>query len=138
MGIREDVQTLIAAADDLSKGLQDAISIEQWEGQNGFGEDTFSAPITEVGGLPLMAVVDMTQKARYVEDGKLVNTLATITLLMPVPENGSLAEPRRTEPLDPRDKITLPNGRTAPIQVIQPYLATSQLGWTIVIGWVVR
>jgi hypothetical protein len=90
-------------ADD---GLQGTFIHEAWISQDGAGKYTFASGVERDG------VIDSTPRIHYNEHGDPVIISATITVLEIVPANGA---PGRIEPIDPRDRITLADGTTAPI-----------------------
>jgi hypothetical protein len=113
----------------LTADFQASVTVEPWIGQNGYGDDTWDIPVTH------QALVDRTVKQRYTSSGKLVVTIAKLTFLNLIAENGAAG---RREPIDPRDKITLDDGTTAPIVDIPmfenpatqaPFLVEVTLGW---------
>jgi hypothetical protein len=96
----------IGLADTFTKGVQAAISLEQWTGQSAFGDPTYATAVS------VLAIIDMTRKDKRRADGTLQAVVATLTILVPVADNGATG---RLEPIDPRDRITLPDGTTGPI-----------------------
>lgn len=106
MGLADIIRSGIAIADTVTKGAQVDVTHYPWESQTGFGVITFGAAVTR------KAIVDMTRKQRMTATGTLVNTVATVTFLETVAPNGAAG---RREPIDPRDKIVLPDGTTGPI-----------------------
>jgi len=105
----EIVRSGIVLANGLTKGLQCKVKFEAVTGQGANGR-TYAAPIY------IDAVVDMTTKERVRPDGKILTIAATVTVVGDIPANGTViaGNPRR-EPVDPRDRVTLPNGFTGPI-----------------------
>lgn len=102
---REVLVAGIAVANALTQGVQCDCTLEAWISEDGEGVVTYASPVT------LRAVVDLTRKSRVV-DGQLVTVVATLTVVGDVAPNGASG---RYEPIDPRDRITLPDGRTGPI-----------------------
>ena len=123
----------IQIADNLLKsfGLECDITHRAYTGQNGYGTETYADAVTR------KAVVDYTRKQRLVE-GKLITVVATVTILEAVTANGATTNPPRSEPIDPRDIIVLPDGTTGPIHSVpdsvvnpatgRPFLNTIYLG----------
>lgn len=100
----------IATADGLTKGVQGVITLEQCTGQDGKGKRTYAT------GIPVHAVIDLTRKQRTTGAGLVITVIAALTIMETVPANGTaIATQPRQEPIDPRDRITLPDGRTGPI-----------------------
>lgn len=99
------VRNGVAVANTLTETVQATCQLEQWTGQDGKGKATYATAV------PFNAVVDYTRKQRFL-DGRQVNVVATLTVLTPVAPNGGAG---RREPVDPRDRVTLPDGTRAPI-----------------------
>jgi len=92
----------------LSRGdvLED-ITLERWTGYDSSGDETFATAETysvfvELGAGHVWDEMNQTQ----------IPTIAKVIVLEPLTDNGA---DDRTEPLDPRDKITLPGGASGPI-----------------------
>lgn len=121
----------IAIADSITKslGLQPEFTHYAWTGQDGKGKATYAAGVTRKG------VIDLTRKQRTSSGGRLITIIATITVLETISANGAAG---RREPVDPRDKIVLPDGTTGPIlespdapvdpDTSKPFLNTIYLG----------
>lgn len=106
------IRTGIGIANQLtgptSGNLQEAITWEAFIGQDGYGKASFATAV------PLTAVVDRT--AKQIQRGEhLVPVKATVLILTVVDPNGTVLDPPRREPFDPRDRITLMDGLTGPI-----------------------
>jgi hypothetical protein len=86
--------------------VQAPITIRAWIGADGYGAATFASPVT------YKAVVDTTRKDIAGASGQVLAVVATITIIGDVRPNGA---PGRIEPVDPRDIVTLSDGRTGPI-----------------------
>lgn len=131
MSLLNVVRSAIKSVDTVTKPLQATVQHSQWTGQDGYGHNSFAAPVSR------RAVVDLTRKVRVrMEDGVLLMTIAEITFLDPIPDNGASG---RKEPVDNRDKIVLPDGSTGPIVSTggpldagtnRPFLNTVLLGET--------
>jgi hypothetical protein len=98
----------VAAANQatVSLGLQVDVSHEAWIGQDDYGKATFDDPVT------LSALVQEGTNQIRRTDGSVITTRACISFLYPITHNGASG---RREPIDPRDRITLPSGYTGPI-----------------------
>lgn len=90
---------------DLMPDMQSQVTIYPWLGKDVHGDDTYGDPIT------LPCVVDLTNRVVY-QGAQQVMVFATLDFLGDVQPNGA---PGRREPIDPFDKIVLPNGSTGPI-----------------------
>lgn len=103
------VETLNGLADDV---LQVEVNIvhKAWIGQTALGGPSYATPVTYRG----IAI----QQRKQVYDGQaatLVWTKAYVAFLFPVPDTTPTAPHQRQNPIDPRDKIYLPDGTTGPI-----------------------
>lgn len=105
MALNDVLRKGIATAHKLTLPLQSTVQWEAWTGQDGMGAAMFAAPVA------LKAVLDTTRKQRHV-GGRLVTVVASLTFLQPIPANDAAG---RLGPIDVRDRITLPDGSTAPI-----------------------
>ncbi len=108
----EILRSGIKIADGLTKGVQSGspdsigdVVIEQWISQTVHGDDSFASPIT------VSAVIDRTNKLITI-GSEQVTIGATLTIIGDVQPNGATG---RREPIDPRDRITLPDGFTGPV-----------------------
>lgn len=106
MGLADILAGGIAIADAVTKDIQPTITWEAWISQDEYGTPSYATAVA------LRAIVDLTRKRRFNGDGQLITVVASITILQPVTSNGAAG---RREPVDPRDKITLPDGSTGPI-----------------------
>lgn len=95
----------VKTAHGLTKGVQSQVTHYPWISQSVHGDDTYDTPVT------LTCVVDRTNRIVY-QGGQQVTVTATLTFVGDVQPNGA---PGRREPIDPRDKIVLPDGFTGPI-----------------------
>lgn len=101
----EILATGIGIADSLTKGVQGTCTLEAWTASDGRGARTYAAPVT------FRAVVDTTRK-EVIRNGKEVIIVATVVIVGDLAPNGAAG---RVEPVDPRDRITLPDGTTGTI-----------------------
>lgn len=85
---------------------QAQITHEAWIAQDKFGKATYALPVT------LRCVIDSRQRIIITTGGQTITVMSTLTFTSPIAPNGAFG---RREPIDPRDKITLPNGFTGPI-----------------------
>jgi hypothetical protein len=104
----ELIESGISIANSLTKGVQGSIILEQLTGMGPSGDATYGTAI------PLSAVVDYTNKVS-IRGGQILTISATVTILETVPANGAITDPPRVEPIDPRDRITLPDGTSGQI-----------------------
>ncbi len=106
MSLLDTVRAGIATAATLTRPLQGNVTHTPWTGQDWDGAQTYGTPVLR------KALVDLTHKLRKTDEGKLVMTVAVVTFLDVIPDNGASG---RTEPIDVRDKIVLPDGTTGPL-----------------------
>lgn len=99
--------------DDLTSSLQGVITYSAWTGTDDYSKPTYSAPIS------IDAIIeDHTHLRRVgrskqdITDGQEIVMKALVTIPRPMTANGAA---NRKEPIDPRDRITLPNGYSGPI-----------------------
>jgi hypothetical protein len=106
MGLADILRNGVATANRLTAGLQTSVLHQAWIGQDRFGVPTYAAAIERP------AIVEFRQRLRKGFNGAEVMQHATILFLEPIAPNYASG---RREPIDPRDKITLPSGYTGPI-----------------------
>lgn len=92
--------------DAQTASLQDTIEFYAWKGAGNYGESEYDDAVL------MQAVVEEKQVLRRMTDGTEIAQKASVTIPRPIPPNGATG---RREPVDPRDKIVLPNGFTGPI-----------------------
>jgi hypothetical protein len=129
MGLAGLVRKSVALANKLTKDLQVPVIHEAWIGNDTtYGTPLYAAPIRR------LALVEMKQRTLRSNTGMEITQRATVTFLYPIPANGAAD---RQEPLDIRDKLTLPSGYSGPIRIIEglennypdsPYLLEVILG----------
>ena len=106
MGLAEVIRGGVRIANGITSGLQVVVEHEAWVGQDSYGKPQFATAVARP------ALVEAKQRMRRMTNGQEVLQLASITFLQMPEANG--AEGRR-EPIDPRDRLTLPDGITGPI-----------------------
>lgn len=106
MGLADIVRSGIAIAKNVTADLQVDITLEAWTGSDGYGAPTYAAAVI----LPAIVV----KKQRIIKNplGEIIKSKHEVTILQPVTANGATG---REEPIDPRDRITLPDESTGPI-----------------------
>ena len=128
MSLAGTIRSAVATADKVVKSLQPSVQHACWTGQDMFGKATFSSFATR------KAIIEQGIKERRLGDGRIVMTSAKITFLVVSPPNGATG---RVEPIDPRDKLVLPDGTSGPILDVsglqdaeknRPYLLEVSLG----------
>ena len=113
MGLLSVLRNGISIANTLTADLQDEVIHEAWIGTNFDGSSRYADPV------PRPSIVE--KKTRMVRgiDGKEISSSHYVGFLYPITPNG--AEDRQ-EPVDPRDRITLSNGSTAPIVSLDGFM----------------
>lgn len=106
MGLQDILRNAVATINDVTSDLQATITLSRWTGQDVYGAPTYAAAVSYT------AIVDMREQQKRNESGQLVMLRALVILVQPLTANGAA---NRREPIDPRDKITLPDGSTGPI-----------------------
>jgi hypothetical protein len=132
MSLVDTIANAVAIADTVTHDLQDqTVVIIPWTGEDVFGTTTYDDPF------PAAALVELSSKPSFSASGQLIETKANVTFLRPVPPTAALAGQTRTNPIDPRDIIILPDGTTGPIiriggfvnaQTHRPYMSEVTLG----------
>lgn len=105
-GLADVVRAGVAIAHQVTETLQVDVSLSRWQSQDAFGAVTYST------AADYPALVEYKVRLHETASGKLVQTRAKVTFLTVIPSNGAA---NRTEPIDSRDRIVLPDGTTGPI-----------------------
>lgn len=108
MGMDGILRAAVASVHAAFSGAAVDVVHEAWVGfkPGGYTEPDFAAPV-----LRKAFVVEGTDQVRQ-SGGDVITVRAHVAFRDPVPANGA---PKRREPIDPRDRITLPSGLTGPI-----------------------
>lgn len=112
-GLADLVAAGVALANTATDSLQVDLTLERWAGADRYGTATYAAPITVRGLVESSAEprsATMLQAGRL--SGKVATVKATITILNPP---AALDVPDRSNPIDDRDRLTLPDGTSDPI-----------------------
>lgn len=110
------VRSGVSLADSLTGSLQDECTYEAWTGSDRFGKETYAA------GVALPTLIERKQDLVTDYEGEEVVSKATITILRPIADNGASG---RQEPIDPRDKFTLPDGTSGRILSVDAFIDPS-------------
>ena len=106
MGFDAIIRSAITVANSVTTSLQATVTHRAWIGEDGYRKPTYAAAVE------LTAVVE--HKPRLIqrgEDRELVQAIV-LTFVTPIAAHGANG---RQEPIDMRDKITLPDGKTGRI-----------------------
>jgi len=118
----------VALANKITDPLQVTVQHHPWVSDNTAGEPQFGDPVAR------RALVERKRRLIRTEERRELIMVTLVTFIGPVTANGS---PNRDEPIDPRDKVVLPDGTTGPILDVQglldpltsrPYLYEVALG----------
>jgi len=102
MSLAEVIRSSVAAANRATTAARADITLAAWTGQATSGaKPTYATAVT------IPAIIDQGPVAFRTAKSEVVTVKAVIHILQPVAANGAA---NREEPIDPRDKITLPNG----------------------------
>jgi len=112
MGWEDVIRAGVATANGITKSLHAPVIHRAWTGQDPYGESTYAPPSVGADGQTLRGLVEIKQTSRTMPNGQMSQSKAYVMFIEPVPVNGA---PGRTEPIDTRDYIELPNGMTGPI-----------------------
>ncbi len=111
MGLDAVIRSGVATANKVTDSLQVQVTIRPWIAQDTFGKDTFGS------AKKYRALVEQGERQFKTQTGVMINVQATVTFLKPIVPNGADG---RTEPIDDRDIITLPDGTTGPTMIGEP------------------
>jgi hypothetical protein len=107
MALADVIRGGVAGLNTQLATLQVNVTHEAWIGHaDGFGGPMFAPPVA------LLALVQEGTNQKRTPTGETITTRACVSFLQPVPPNGATG---RREPIDPRDRITLPSGLTGPL-----------------------
>lgn len=136
MGLADTVRSGVALANSLTGDLQDAVTHERWINDSERGRPVYAA------GVSLQALVEYKERRVVAANGDVSVQRAKITIIGPVSalpagQHTAKSQLYRKDPIDPRDRFTLPNGTVARILNIvglddpstgSPYLYEVTLG----------
>jgi len=106
MSLDTIVRSAVSIANSVTSDLQCDVTLEAWTGSSVHGAPTYATAVT------IPAIVEMKNRLVKAVNGELVMSKARVTFVRPVTANGATG---RREPIDPRDRITLPDSETGPI-----------------------
>lgn len=119
MSLRNILFNAVATINTVTKDVHSPVIHRAWIGQDGYGKPVYASPTLGSDGLPLRGIVDLKQRLRNLDSGRVVMTKAHIVFTEPVPVNGT---PGRSEPIDKRDLIILQDGTTGPIADVDGFI----------------
>ena len=104
MGFDELVRNGVALAKTLTADIRANVTHEAWISRDVHAKPTYAAGVVRSG------IVEQKQVWVKTPTGNHVETRPTILILEPIADNGAAT---RREPIDPRDRFTLPDGSKA-------------------------
>lgn len=110
MGLDDIVRNAVATAHSVTRDLQADVTLYQWTGADETEAPTFGS------GRTFPALVENKKRLIRTSSEKTIHARAKVTFLALPSANGAA---NRREPIDPRDKIVLPDGTTGPVLDIQ-------------------
>lgn len=110
MSLADIMRNAVATVHGVVGSLEPDVTLEPWIGQDVHAKPIYDDPVT------LTAIVERKSRLIAADDGSQKLVLATLTIITPVAANGAA---NRDEPIDPRDRFTLPGGQTGPIVDVQ-------------------
>ena len=113
MSLAKLVASAVATADSATRTLRVGVSFQTWKGRDEFGGDTYNPAIT------IPALVDYGAKIIVDEAGREITVTHAIHLLRPLADAGDTG---RREPIDPRDRFTLPDGTTGYARQVRSFV----------------
>lgn len=108
MGLDSVVRSAVALANRVTTSLQGTVQIFRWNGQSQNG----GTPTYEATALSVKAIIEPNKVWTKDPKGGAMFLTSRIAILQPIAPLGATG---RSEPLDQRDKVVLPDGTTCPI-----------------------
>ncbi len=108
MGFDSLVRNAVALANSLTSTLQVAVSHKAWIGDDDTGKPTYATAVSR------KAIVSDSSRRIRRDDSEEIVARTYIAFLAPIAAR-TPAVTGRHDPLDERDQLTLPDGRTGPI-----------------------
>ena len=131
-GFADVIRSALETVDTVTDSLQVDITHHPWVDSDGMGTPVFDP----AGPFVIKAIAQDRQRLVRRQDGELQMTRTVLTFPRPITPNGAAG---RQEPIDPRDKLVLPDGTTGAIIDIvgvvdpvtgKPYISEVWLGTT--------
>ena len=101
MGFDDLVRSGIATARSLTRSLLVPVQHEAWISKDVHAKPTYATAVNR------QALVEHVQEWMRTRDGNTLVAVPKVTFLEPIADNGASG---RAEPIDPRDRLTLPDG----------------------------
>lgn len=106
MGLAAIVRSAVAIANSVTLDLQVNVTHEPWISDDGQSKPTYGTAAT------IPAIVVDERKGFRDAIGEVVQSHTRISFLRPITPNGATG---RKEPVDPRDRLTTPDGTTGKV-----------------------
>lgn len=110
MSLASVIRNGVATANKATSSLQVPVTRRAWVGEAKKGEGDYTSPYDEPD--TFQAIVEQGHRLVPGDSGQMIVVIATILILTPIVANGATG---RTEPIDSRDRFTLPDGTTGPV-----------------------
>ena len=104
------VRNSVALIDDATTSLQVTVQHSAWVS----ADPTYGVSVYATA-IPRLAFVDDKEQMMLQPNMQMIRSRAKIDIIRPIAANGAVG---RIEPIDVRDKFTLPNGYTGPILTV--------------------
>jgi len=107
MGLADVIRSGVAVINSVTSDLQVTVQHYAWTGNNDDGESTYDTVVN------LSAIVQYGKSITLVKEGReLIIKGTSVTVVGPITDNGAS---NRQEPVDPRDRLVLPDGTSGTI-----------------------
>lgn len=102
MSLASLVRRVVKTANKVTDTLQAVVTVQRWIGQDVTGAPSYAPAVS------WDAVVRTKQRINRMTSGQVIWQVAVVTFPRPIAPLGNVTD--RQEPIDPRDKFTLPSG----------------------------
>lgn len=127
------IRSGLRSAHAITASLQSAVAHERWSGVDSYGKPTYLTSVDRT------AIIEKKQKRVAGPNGTEILATSRVQFLTPLPDatQYSVVLSNRRNPIDPRDRFTLPDGTTCPVVDIEgvfdpstdrPYIEAVWLG----------
>ncbi len=123
MSLADLVRNGIALANSQTATLQVSVRHEAWIGQDATGKPLYATAVTR------SAIVTDSSRRFKRNDGEEIVATTYVAFLSPIPVRTPTVTGRQG-PIDERDRLTMPDGRTAPIVRVDGGLVDPSTGRT--------
>jgi hypothetical protein len=115
MGFDALFRAALSVANTITADLQTTVAHERWSGTNSYGKPTYLTAVDR------LAIIEKKQKRVAGPNGTEIVAHARVQFLAPIPDATlyGVELTNRRNPIDPRDRFTLPDGTTCPVVDIE-------------------